>query len=97
MPHKKIEVSTKMSEGWKVTAQVREHSLVIDQPSGGNEGANPLETFVFSLAGCISTIAKMVAREKKIELKGIEVDISADINTDALSANRAMTLWASRA
>lgn len=42
MPHKKIEVSTKMSEGWKVTAQVREHSLVIDQPSGGNEGANHL-------------------------------------------------------
>ncbi|GAM74679.1 hypothetical protein JCM19241_1022 [Vibrio ishigakensis] len=84
MPHKKIEVSTKMSEGWKVTAQVREHSLVIDQPSGGNEGANPLETFVFSLAGCISTIAKMVAREQKIELKGIEVDISADINTDGL-------------
>lgn len=49
MPEKIIELETKMGKGWKVTAQVREHTLVIDQPTAGNEGANPLETFLFSL------------------------------------------------
>ncbi|SDJ54404.1 Uncharacterized OsmC-related protein [Ferrimonas sediminum] len=84
MADKIYHVRSSMTEGWKVTAQVRDHTLVIDQPSGGNEGANPLETFLFSLAGCISTIAKMVAREEKFELRGIEVDVKAVLNPAGL-------------
>lgn len=84
MANKIVEVNTHMGNDWRVTAQVREHQLVIDQPSASNTGANPLETFVFSLAGCISTIAKMVAREQKIRLNTIDVSIKADINTAGL-------------
>ncbi|SQH75295.1 conserved protein of unknown function, might related with OsmC family protein [Shewanella benthica] len=57
MANKIIEVNTRMGEGWRISAQIREHLLVIDQPTAGNEGANPLETFIFSLAACISSIA----------------------------------------
>ncbi len=84
MANKTIAVNTQMSEGWKVTAQIREHQLIIDQPTGGNEGANPLETFIFSLAGCISTIAKMVAREQKIDLQQFDVSMKAQLNTAGL-------------
>ncbi|WOT06042.1 OsmC family protein [Shewanella youngdeokensis] len=84
MANKTIEINTHMAEGWKVSAQVREHQLVIDQPSGGNEGANPLETFIFSLAGCISTIAKMVAREQQIDLRVFDVAMKAQLNTAGL-------------
>ncbi|MGS0680518.1 OsmC family protein [Shewanella sp. 125m-7] len=84
MAEKIIELKTHMGEGWKITSQVREHLLVIDQPTAGNEGANPLETFVFSLAGCISTIAKMVAREQKITLKQFDVSVQALLNTAGL-------------
>ncbi|ABZ77643.1 OsmC family protein [Shewanella halifaxensis HAW-EB4] len=81
MAEKIIELKTHMGEGWKVTAQVREHQLIIDQPTAGDEGANPLETFIFSLAGCISTIARMVAREQKIKLNHFDVSIKAQLNT----------------
>ncbi|GIU13318.1 MULTISPECIES: OsmC family protein [unclassified Shewanella] len=84
MPEKSVEVKTHMGEGWKVTAQVRDHQLVIDQPTAGNEGANPLETFIFSLAGCISTIARMVAREQNITLNHFDVSIKAQLNTAGL-------------
>ncbi|MGI2259089.1 OsmC family protein [Shewanella sp. GXUN23E] len=84
MAEKIVEVTTQMGAGWKVTAQIRDHLLIIDQPTGTNEGANPLETFLFSLAGCISTIAKMVAREQKLELRGIEVKVSAAMNSAGL-------------
>ncbi|MGS0677261.1 OsmC family protein [Shewanella sp. 30m-9] len=84
MAEKIIELKTHMGEGWKITSQVREHLLVIDQPTAGNEGANPLETFIFSLAGCISTIAKMVAREQKIKLNQFDVSIQALLNTAGL-------------
>lgn len=84
MAEKVVEVTTQMGAGWKVTAQVREHVLVIDQPTGTNEGANPLETFLFSLGGCISTIAKMVAREEKIALRGINIKVRGSLNTAGL-------------
>ena len=84
MANKTIEINTQMSEGWKVTAQIREHQLIIDQPTAANEGANPLETFIFSLAGCISTIAKMVAREQQIDLQQFDVSMQAQLNTAGL-------------
>ncbi|MCF1428562.1 MAG: OsmC family protein [Shewanella sp.] len=84
MAEKVVEVTTTMGTGWKVTAQVRDHLLVIDQPTATNEGANPLETFLFSLAGCISTLAKMVAREQKITLRGIEIKVRGVMNPAGL-------------
>ncbi len=84
MAEKVVEVKTQMGAGWKVTAQVREHLLVIDQPTAGNEGANPLETFLFSLAGCISAIAKMVARDQKLTLKQFDVHVTATMNPAGL-------------
>ena len=84
MAEKIIELETKMGKGWKVTAQVREHTLVIAQPTAGNEGANPLETFLFSLGGCISAIARMVAREQKIDLKGMNIKVRGEMNSDGL-------------
>ncbi|WP_406675887.1 OsmC family protein [Shewanella benthica] len=73
-----------MGEGWKISAQIREHLLVIDQPTAGNEGDNPLETFIFSLAGCISSIAKMVARDQTIDLQEFDLSMKAQLNTAGL-------------
>lgn len=84
MAEKVIEVTTHMAGDWKVTAQIREHLLVIDQPTATNEGANPLETFLFSLGGCISAIARMVAREQKIELRQFDVHVRAVMNSAGL-------------
>ncbi|QDF66423.1 OsmC family protein [Shewanella sp. SNU WT4] len=84
MAEKIVEVSTHMGAGWKVTAQVREHTLVIDQPTATNEGANPLETFLFSLAGCISAIAKMTARDEKIDLRAIDIQVKGVMNPAGL-------------
>ena len=88
MADKIVEVNTTMGESWKVTAQIREHTLIIDQPTAGNEGANPLETFLFSLAGCISAIAKMVARDKKIHIRQFDVQVKGVLNTAGLSGQQ---------
>lgn len=82
MADKTYRVTTQMTDSWKVTAQVGKHHLVIDQ---GDAGANPLDTFLFSLAGCISTIAKMVAREQGFALNGIEVEVEALLNPAGLA------------
>jgi len=40
---------------------------------------------LFSLAGCISAIAKMVARDKKIHIRQFDVHVKAVLNTAGLS------------
>ncbi len=85
MADKQYKITTSMGSGWKVTADVRGHQLVIDQPTATDEGANPLETFLFSLAGCLSAIAKMVAREDGITLRGIDIDVTGILNPAGLA------------
>ncbi len=83
MPSKTVAITANMGQGWAVTADIRDHKVVIDQPTAGggtNEGPTPLEFFLFSLAGCIGTIGRIAAGQQKIELRGMEVRVEADLN-----------------
>ena len=84
---KQIKVSTRMDAKSRVEAKVREHSLVIDQPAAGggeNGGPTPLETLLFALAGCISHISKIVAVQRKIILRGVNVDVEGELDLNYL-------------
>ncbi len=85
MAIKTYKVTTEMTDGWQVRADIGKHRMVIDQPSAGDTGPNPLDTFLFALAGCISTIAKMTAREQGFELRGIRVEVSGELNPAGLA------------
>lgn len=83
MSSKTISVTANMGQGWAINADIRGHHVVIDQPqaSGGtNEGPTPLEFFLFSLAGCIGSIARIAASQQKIALRSMEVKVDADLN-----------------
>lgn len=85
MADKIYKVQTQMADSWQVTAQIGQHRLVVDQAGAGDSGPNPLDTFLFSLAACVSTIAKMVAREQSINLKGIQVTVEGTLNPAGLA------------
>ncbi|MDX9908177.1 MAG: OsmC family protein [Bacteroidales bacterium] len=64
-----------------------DHPFVIDQPKagGGNdEGPNPLETFLATLAACFCTMGRIIANQRKIELRKIECETEGDIDKDFL-------------
>jgi len=55
--------------------------MVTDLPSsqgGKNEGTTALELALMSLAGCITTIYKIVAENSKFAFKQITVDLEAE-------------------
>ena len=82
----KIKVSATMGAGFS-TKMKCSHSFVVDQPkmAGGNdEGPNPLEIFLSSLPACICAIGRIIANQRKIDLRGIEVDVEGDIDKDFL-------------
>ncbi len=82
----KIKVNAFMGESFSTQINCS-HPFVIDQPkmAGGNdEGPNPLEIFLASLPACICAIGRIIAHQRRIKLRGIEVDVEGDIDKDFL-------------
>ncbi len=84
---KQISITAEHSTGYVVSANIRGHQVLIDQPqaAGGEDLApNPLELFLFSLAGCVASIARIKATQDRIALRAINVQIDASLNPAVL-------------
>lgn len=87
MAHKEVTVYAELGAGTKIECRAGNHSFLIDQPANGGGqdlGPTPLEYYLASLAGCIASIARIVAKQKKIDLRGLKITTVGDINTDVL-------------
>ena len=87
MPKKTVTVESKLNEKVVIESDIRGHKVVIDQPSnagGTDTGVTPLELLFASLAGCIGTIGRIVAMQKRIDLKGMNIKVEGDLDTDGL-------------
>jgi len=82
-----VKLSASGPDGWVVKAHVGQHTVVIDQPEsmgGSDQGPSPLDFVFVALAGCLITVAKIVAMQRRIELRGMQVEISGEVNLDVL-------------
>ena len=87
MAGKVVSVTANLGSGWAIHSDIREHKVVIDQPQAGggtNEGPTPLEYFLFSLAGCVGSIGRIAANQQKINLRGMKIQVDADLNPAGL-------------
>ncbi|MBV0932441.1 OsmC family protein [Marinobacterium weihaiense] len=85
--NKRVAVNAEMREGFLVSADIRGHQVKIDQPEaahGQDQGPTPLEYFLFSLSGCICTIGRIAAMQRRIELRGMKVSVEGDFNPAGL-------------
>lgn len=67
--------------GMRTDAQAGSHTVIIDQPVAGggkNEGPNPMEYLLFALGGCLGTIAAIIAKQDRIDLRGFSVELEGD-------------------
>ena len=84
---KTVKVTATGPDGWLITTKAGAHTALVDQPEamgGKNEGPSPLDYVFVSLASCLITIGKIVAGQRKIELRGMEVEVSGDLNLEVL-------------
>jgi len=64
-----------------VLDNLRGHSVVVDLPpakNGEDTGATALELAVMALAGCVTTIFKIVAEKRKLDYKNLNVVVEAE-------------------
>jgi putative redox protein len=87
MPAKKVLVEVKQGAGFKTECRAGKHKVVIDQPisaGGTDEGSTPLDMQLMALGGCVCAIGRIIANQRKLTVRGIEVSVEGDIDTDGL-------------
>ncbi len=85
MPISTMKLKAKSENGFKTEIKGSQ-TMIIDQPApmSNGEGPNPLEYFLASLPGCIIAITRIIAKQRKLEIRSIEVDVEGDIDKSVL-------------
>jgi putative redox protein len=87
MPAKRVQVEVRQGAGFRTECRAGKHVVFIDQPvaAGGTDaGPTPLDCQLIALGGCIAAIARIVANQRKLTLRGLEVAVEGEIDTDGL-------------
>ena len=87
MASKTVKVESKLDSKFKIESTVSGHQVIVDQPAaqgGTGAGPTPLEYLFVALAGCIGSIGRIIAMQKKIALNGMTISVEGDLDTDGL-------------
>jgi len=80
-----LKVGAKMDKGFRTEIECS-HNFIIDQPrpAGTDEGPNPMEVYLSSIPACICAIGRIIANQKRLPVRSINVKLEGDINKDFL-------------
>ena len=74
-----------MHEGFRTEVECS-HNFVIDQPkpAGTDEGPNPMEIYLASIPACICAIGRIIANQRRLPVRSINVKLEGDIDKNFL-------------
>jgi putative redox protein len=84
---KNIEIVATLGDRFKMESTIRDHVVHVDQPKaagGDNAGPTPLEYLLLSIAGCIGAIGRIIANQRKLPVRSMEMRVIGELDTDAL-------------
>lgn len=84
---KKVTISAVQDERFKMVVTAHQHRMIVDQPAGGggtDQGPSPLEYQLAALAGCLGAIARIIANQRKIALRTLQVEMEGELDVDGL-------------
>ncbi len=87
MTIKTVSIDAIQLDGFKIETRSRQHVALVDQPIAGggtDSGPTPLEYLFVSLASCIVTIGHIIARQRRLPVRKIEVHVEGELDTDVL-------------
>lgn len=79
----KVKVDVKEAQNRIVEGKVRNHTLRIDQPKefGADDSApTPPETLAFALGSCFVSTGRLLAMQKKMDVKNIEATVESELD-----------------
>lgn len=88
---KKVSIEAKQIDGFKIETRTGTHVALVDQPKSGggtDAGPSPLDYLFVSLAGCIATIGHIIAKQRNLPVRGIQVNVEGELDLDILMGKR---------
>ena len=88
---KKVSIEAKQVDGFKIETRMGNHIALVDQPKAGggtDSGPSPLDYLFVSLAGCIATIGHIIAKQRSLPVRGIQVNVEGELDLDILMGKR---------
>jgi uncharacterized OsmC-like protein len=87
MSVKSVQVQVEQSKGFRTECVAGKHRVVMDQPTGAggtDSGPTPLEYELMALGGCIATVGRIIANQRRLPVRRFEIEIQGEIDTDPL-------------
>lgn len=87
MSAKKVQAEIKQGPGFKMECRAGKHVFIIDQPAQGggtDAGPTPLDVQLGVLGACLATIGTIIAKQRKLPVRGIEIAVEGELDTDGL-------------
>ena len=87
MPAKTVQVEIKQGSGFKTECRAGKHVVIIDQPTpagGTDTGPTPLDVQLIALGACVAAIGRIIANQRKLAVRSIEVSVVGELDTDGL-------------
>ena len=87
MPSKNVRVEMTQGNSFKTECAAGRHRLVIDQPAaagGTDAGPTPLDYQLIAVGGCVTAIGRIIANQRRLPVRGIQVTVDGQLNTDGL-------------
>jgi putative redox protein len=84
---KKVQIEAKMGQTFAIESQIRDHRVYVDQPKatgGEDKGPTPLEYLFLSLGSCICSIGRIMAGQRKINLRAMTVNVEGELDLEGL-------------
>lgn len=78
-------IATKAPTGLKVESSSRHFTVITDEPikdGGTDEGMNPVELLLNSLASCMTIAAFYLAPSNDIQIESFSVEVEGDVDSD---------------
>jgi putative redox protein len=84
---KNVEIVATLGDRFKMESTIRDHVVHVDQPNaagGDNAGPTPMEYLLLSIAGCIGAIGRIIANQRKLPLRSMQMRVIGELDTDTL-------------
>lgn len=91
MALKTLRIDATLDERFLIETTIGNHCIRMDQPvraAGQDLGPSPLEMAMAALAGCFGTVARFIAHQRRLDLRGMQMQMEADYDPDALLGRR---------
>lgn len=84
---KTIRIEARANDKYQVAVQAGERTLYVDQAvavGGEGAGASPMEYLFASLAGCIATTGRIIASQRNLDLKGMDIKVEGPLDLNII-------------